>query len=501
MRLHLILPMCLVLFPAAPRAGEKPKSVVFKSVTVPAPSFLRRDNDITSDLWRGFQLLREANAGVAAAQHELGLRFLLGEGVTADTAAGAEWIGKAAAQKHAVACYNFGVLLNNGIGVPWNPFQAYREFQFAASKEIVQAKYMLGVFLSDDLALPRDIPAAYWHFRAAADSGFEAAREVLAAFAERGWVPAPDSAGQRPAALVPDTLTLAAPPGAILDTIAVGEVPDSIPPPALEKLRREAARNTPVSADGPLDPALVAEMRRAADWGSPEALTFLGRCAELGTTLERDSIIAAGYYLQAMRLGAPYAPLLLYRLIRSGRYLERLKEEAERKNPAAEYCWAALFAFGFGPPLTEAQALQFLESAAARSNTDALLALAACYHSGTWVRSDHEKERELLRRASETGSRAARLQMVVSGITESSHDAGGEASLAFLREASDSGSVLAQQVLGYCHETGVLTGESRQLAVRYYRLAAQRGNAAAYEALRRMYDSLRPAEKEFALPR
>jgi TPR repeat protein len=498
---RLFLGFCLLfLGRAALPAGEQPKSVVFKNFTAPPPSFLRNRNNITSELWQGFQLLRDANAGDPAAEHELGLRYLLGEGFPADTTLAAEWIRKACDQKLAVACYNYGVLLNNGMGVPWNPFEAYRQFQYAAARRIPQASYMLGIFSSDNLALPRNIPAAYGFFKAAADSGFEPAREVLAEFAERGWRQPEDPAASHGPALSPviDTLALSASTGTIYDSIAVDRIPDSLPSPTLEKLRREMLRNGATPSGAPIGAEALAQARRAAAWGSPEALTFLGRCAEEGSVVPRDSIAATVAYLKAMRLNAPYAPLLLYRLIRGDKYFTRLKEEVDRRNPVAEYCWAALFAFGFGPPLTEQQALRLLESAAARSNVDAILALAACYHSGTWVRRDDEKERRLLGRAIAMQSREAALQLLLGRLMRKTPAADDRA---LLLEASDSGSVLAQEMLGYCYETGLLTGQSQPEAVKYYRLAAQRGNTSAFDALRRMYDGLRPRGKEFALPR
>jgi len=65
--------------------------------------------------------------------------------------------------------------------------------------------------------------------------------------------------------------------------------------------------------------------------------------------------------------------------------------------------------------------------------------------------------------------------------------------------AADSGSVLAQEILGYCHDKGYLVGTNRPEAVRYYRMAAQRGSLAAYNALKDLYNKIRPPDPEFRM--
>ena len=72
-------------------------------------------------LLTGFLLLKEANNGDPYAQHELGLRYLIGKGFVPDTVQAVFWIKKAVAQNLPFAKFNYGILLNNGIGVQWNP--------------------------------------------------------------------------------------------------------------------------------------------------------------------------------------------------------------------------------------------------------------------------------------------------------------------------------------------------------------------------------------------
>ena len=67
------------------------------------------------------------------------------------------------------------------------------------------------------------------------------------------------------------------------------------------------------------------------------------------------------------------------------------------------------------------------------------------------------------------------------------------------KESAKSGSVLAQSALAYCYEKGIGVVPDKPEAVELYRKAAQRGNMAAYNSLKRMYDEIRPPNKEFAI--
>ena len=77
--LLLLLPL-LTLPPRAP-GQEQPNSPVFKRYKPPDEIPLLPRNDPTYQIWQAFLAARRANAGDPLAQHELGLRYLLGIGV------------------------------------------------------------------------------------------------------------------------------------------------------------------------------------------------------------------------------------------------------------------------------------------------------------------------------------------------------------------------------------------------------------------------------------
>ncbi len=68
-----------------------------------------------------------------------------------------------------------------------------------------------------------------------------------------------------------------------------------------------------------------------------------------------------------------------------------------------------------------------------------------------------------------------------------------------LQEFSNKGSVLAEAALANCYEEGIFVKIDKAKAARLYRQAARRGNEAAYNSLRKMYDSLRPPDEEFQI--
>ncbi|MEK9135639.1 MAG: tetratricopeptide repeat protein, partial [Bacteroidota bacterium] len=184
MKLGLFVTTLLLLAPspclyAQKNTKDHPNSPVFKDYRKDRPSPLLIQSDVTYRLWQTFLLERQANAGDVLAQHELGIRYLTGKGVSADTAKGAHWIQRAAAQNLAPAQFNLGLLFYHGWGVEWNPFSAYKYFLTAAKRGLVEAEYVMGQFLTDNLVVPRNWNEAYRWVKLAADSGYAPAKETL----------------------------------------------------------------------------------------------------------------------------------------------------------------------------------------------------------------------------------------------------------------------------------------------------------------------------------
>lgn len=485
------------------QAQQRIDSPVFKRPPLPQPPLLHT-SDVLEDIWQTFLMSRKANAGDPISQHELGVRYMIGKGIEADSGKAAYWFGKAAAQNMLASRFNLGILSFNGWGVTWNPFEAFRAFRIAAEGEMPEAQYILGLFYAENMVVPLDYDKALYWVRKAAASGSHAAKEALpdleraaVRYAERRTT-GNDTLHQVPVVPIALTDTSTAPQGgAILQSAMLGADPD---------MRRALGLAKLLDSELQLDSVGMHALRAAADVGSPEALALLGRCAEEGLGGSRDDVDAIASYVRATRMGSPRAGELLLALLKKPGTLLALKNRARRDDPEAMCAWSALHALGFEGTLSEAQALltpsqtvQLLKKAAEREYVPALIELGLWYFAGRWVNADAARARELWEKAASLGSREAELRLAAVRLREETDSAAVARDLAAVRLGMEDGSVLAEVTLGYCYETGRGVQPRVAEAVRLYRIAARRGSLDAYRALRRLHDDRRPADSEFAI--
>lgn len=463
--------------------------------------------DLAYRIWQQFNLIREANTGNAFAQHELGLRYLTGEGVVADTVAGAMWIKKAADQDLTSAIFNYGILQLNGWGVPWNPFEAFKSFITAAESGMAQAQHIVGLFYTDNLIVKRDYSLAYKWVKKAVEKGYEPAKESLAELINK--IPA----GQIDTSVtkaVSDTdidqnNSLAASLGLVLidfdlvsDTIK--EVTDKM---LIENFSNPGNEIIPDSllkeneSLNEINKNLLKDIHKLADNGSPEALTILGRFYEKGIIYSKNEITAASYYIRAVRFDSPTAGKLLYDLCRKNDFISRVQILSEEKNSEAMFVWYGITILGFDIHIAESDAFNLLNESASKGFIPAINELGLNYYTGNLVEENKMKAVELWQSAEKFNNPEAKTR-IAAGIIfgEIKSDEISEA-VKILNETSENGSVLAQVALGYAYENGVGLRTSKAEAVKYYRYAAQRGNRFAYNELKRIYDEVRPPDGEF----
>lgn len=504
-----LLVLSLTGIPHPAKAQDLPRSLALKSHTPPQAVFYMPNDRLDEELWDAFVLMRKANAGDANAEHELGLRYLIGKNFTADTVKAAGWIRKAADRNLPSARYNLGVLLNNGWGLAWNPFEAFRHFRYAAEQGMAEAEYVYGLMLTDNLVVSRDYPEAYRWVKAATDSGYAPAKELLSEFEKRGitsWVQnevSSDSANIHQPSRKRGGRSQTMP----IQPLPLSLVPDTSEPPDDKALLRDAIlehpekKTTTTLSDSIVVPDSLDDMTKqrmigAAEAGSPEALVIVGRWYEEGRVMQRDLVRASACYLRALRYGSPWAPKLLWKITEEKSYRPLLLQRVEKRDPIAEFVWAGLVALGVERQTTEEQALEMLEDAADQGYKEAIVDLAIRYFSGTWVSKDPETGRMLLERA---GNLEARIRLWMIELEAKTGDTLGPSIIGELRRACDNGSVLAQAMLGYCHRKGVGVPVDIPQAISFYRKAAQRGSGIAYSALRQMYDEIRPNNPEFRI--
>lgn len=132
------------------------------------------------------KLHKQAEAGNAEAQFNLGWIYMHGEGYTGvvymrdvprDVARAFDWYQKAAVQGHANAQYNLGMLYNLGLGMRSDADKAFMWLQKAAAQGNDLAQYNLGMMYADGAGVKRNLPRASAWLALAAAQGNEKAKK------------------------------------------------------------------------------------------------------------------------------------------------------------------------------------------------------------------------------------------------------------------------------------------------------------------------------------
>jgi TPR repeat protein len=455
------------------------------------------------DLYDGFLLVRQANAGDASAQHELGLRYLTGKGFLPDTVKSFYWVKKAAEQNLAIANFNMGIFYNNGWGCDWNPFEGFKYFKIAAEGGMPEAQYLVGLIYTENLVVIRNLSAAYKWINKAAEQNYTSAQITLTEMKKRGI----KETGEE---IIAETIEEKQKEKSVslkyidftADTTSV--VNDST---IVEDILKEGTsifkENIGVKnlKDSLLfgDTSLIAVTKRAADAGSPEALIFLGRMFEKGLTVEKNQITAAQYYIRAIRLESIKAPMLLWDLINQKDFFVKLRSMTSLDNDDARYVWAALTSLKLDYRIAERDAIQLLNKAVEKKHIPSLMELALHNFRGTFIEQDVNKAYSLWNEAALQGSVEAEIRLLMGHIAQNRNHKINEDELVMLQNADSTGSIVAQLTLAYCYENGNGIQQNIAKAIEYYRKAAYRGSNSAYESMKRIYNAVRPDSEEFRI--
>jgi TPR repeat protein len=117
-----------------------------------------------------------ADQGFANAQHNIGLLYANGWGVTQDYGEAASWFFRAADQGLPAAQFALGTLYVNGTGVDQDYGQALTWFRRAADQGLAEAQLNLGMLYFKGSGVEQDYGQALTWFRKAADQGVAAAQ-------------------------------------------------------------------------------------------------------------------------------------------------------------------------------------------------------------------------------------------------------------------------------------------------------------------------------------
>lgn len=486
-----------------------PNSPVFRDYQVPDSTTLFKRVSDSYELWQSYFLIKEANNGNPKAQHELGIRYLLGEGFPADTIKSVMWTKKAAEQNLPEAQYNLGIFMNNGWGTEWNPFKAYEYFQKAAKGKMAEAEYVLGLMLLDNLVVPRNYQKAFTYIKKAADKGYKPAIDVLGEMLKYSMEFGLDSVDIKSIKVKEQKTVSIRTINPALGINYMDLRQDSLSGTdditLLKEVLKEGSDELKYALGNVVinDTTLLADMsvintiEKAAESGSPEAQTMLGRCYEKGIGVKRDLVLAAVQYIKAIRLDSRRAPKLLYDLIQKPEFFKKLKVLLDQKNAEANFAYAGLVALRYNFQIPESDALKLLKDAADQNYIPAIIELGLCYYSGNLTLQDKQKAISIWRLASDLGSSEARVRIAIANVQDHFPYEDSTKSIKVLEEAGDAGSLLADVALAYCYETGTGVKKNKLEAIHLYRVCTQRGSQGAYRSLRRIYDEIRPKKNEF----
>lgn len=469
--------------------------------------------DLFYQLQKQFNLIRDANSGNALAQHELGLRYLLGEdGMSSDTVKGAYWVGKAAEQNLTAACFNYGILLINGWGVEWNPFKAYDYFLIAANDGMPQAQHLIGILYTDNLVLKKDYFEAYRWIKKSSEQGYLPAVETkndlekylppnfLSSFQDENKNKLLSQSAKSDTSL-PSQLGLV-----FIDFDSFRDtIHDVTDKHLIDDLFRES--NILLADTLGLNPGSseltkinfenIHILEKFAESGNSEALTILGRLYEKGIYFDKNIVKASLNYILASQLNYPRAKFLLLKIISQNFISELVSEIKNKNNPDAMFVFYGLWAVGLYHNIIKEEANKFLTDAAKLNHMPSIIELGNIHYTGKINNGNILNGINLWKQAAKYGSFQAKIRLAAVNIIDGINVEPIANSIQTLREALSYGSLFAQITLAFACEKGIGVLQNRAEAVKYYRITAQRGNQSGYDELKRIYDEIRPKEKRF----
>jgi TPR repeat protein len=169
---------------AMPETRRNPFRVLLLAATILT---LFATSSLTADIKT---LRKQAEAGDANAQFNIGSMYENGSGVRQDYAEAARWYRKAAERGDARAQYNLGIFHQNGWGVPQDHAEAVKWYRKAAMQGAASAQYNLGFMYLNGQGVPQNTAeAARWYRKAAEQGDVDATRILGLAYYLGEWVP------------------------------------------------------------------------------------------------------------------------------------------------------------------------------------------------------------------------------------------------------------------------------------------------------------------------
>ena len=250
--------------------------------------------------------------------------------------------------------------------------------------------------------------------------------------------------------------------------------------------------------------------RQAADKGNADAQCDMGYCYATGKGVSQDDVQAVYWYHKAAEQGNRIAQSNLAYYYSTGigvtqDYNEAAKwarKSAEQGYSIGQFRLANFYYFGQGVEKDYAEAVRWYTKAAEQGDELAMYNLGVCYQYGDGVPKDLSMARQWYQKAADKGHSGAKKPMEEIAKEEAEtadaaalYNKGDEyynqsnytEAVKYYRQAAEKGNADAQLQLGYCYETGKGLAENATEAFKWYRKAAEQGNRIAQSNLSNCY--------------
>jgi TPR repeat protein len=330
-------------------------------------------------------LRKQAGAGDAVAQFNLGWMYHYGDGVAEDDVEAVKWIRKAAEQGLSIAQYVLGVMYNKGQGVPEDDAEAAKWYHKAAEQGYADAQFNLGNMYATGRGVTKDYAEAVKWYRKAAEQGYAKAQYNLGlVYAYGRGVPKDDVAAYA-------WYSLAAASGSDEARKNRDFIKDELTPSQLDRgqvmareiferiEKREAAEKKWEAAE--TDD--IETVLKKAEVGDADTQFYLGFMYDIGRRVPQDFAKAAKWYRKAAEQG-----------------------HADAQNNLGE-----LYDTGWGVLRDEAAAVKWYRKAAEQGHANAQYNLGVMYHNGRGVAQDFAEAAKWYRKAAEQGDANAQFNL------------------------------------------------------------------------------------------
>ena len=450
-----------------------------------------------SDFAEAVKYYRQAaEKGHASAQLDLGYCYDTGKGVQQNYAEASKWYRKSAEQGHRIAQSNLSYNYANGLGVTKDYAEAVKWAKKSADQGYHAAENRLGNYYYNGQGVAKDYVEAVKWYRKSADKGNEYSMYNLANCYYYGNGVSKDLSQAK------YWYQKAADKGHAAAKKKCEELVEQDDASLLYKKGNEYYNKSDFAE-------AVKYYRQAAEKGHASAQLDLGYCYDTGKGVQQNYAEASKWYRKSAEQGHRIAQSNLSYNYANGLgvtkdYAEAVKwakKSADQGYHAAENRLGNYYYNGQGVAKDYVEAVKWYRKSADKGNEYAMYNLANCYYYGNGVSKDLSIAKQWYQKSADKGHSGAKTKLTELTEQQDSPEAlyqkGKEyynnsnysEAVKYYRQAADKGNAQAQFDLGSCYERG--RGVSRDLAeaFKWYKKSAEQGNKFAQYSLSLCYEN------------